>query len=85
MHLRCADFLFNGPMSQSQPLPPPVASAGMDSPGGYQLVGRTLPIWDRHGANAARAGSFEAGKPWLLRFFDQVEPAGFPTSALCSS
>ncbi|MGE4356795.1 carboxyltransferase domain-containing protein, partial [Halothiobacillus sp.] len=41
---------------------------GMDSPGGYQLVGRTLPIWNRRPAHP----SFEAGKPWLLRFFDQV-------------
>lgn len=41
---------------------------GMDSPGGYQLVGRTLPIWNRFLHNA----QFEAGKPWLLRFFDQV-------------
>lgn len=41
---------------------------GMDSPGGYQLVGRTLPIWNRRAQHAA----FEAGKPWLLRFFDQV-------------
>lgn len=41
---------------------------GMDSPGGYQLVGRTLPIWNRRPAHR----SFEVGKPWLLRFFDQV-------------
>ncbi len=41
---------------------------GMDSPGGYQLVGRTLPIWNRRAQHAA----FETGKPWLLRFFDQV-------------
>ncbi|OZB75729.1 MAG: urea carboxylase [Halothiobacillus sp. 14-55-98] len=41
---------------------------GMDSPGGYQLVGRTLPIWNRRPAHP----NFEAGKPWLLRFFDQV-------------
>jgi len=41
---------------------------GMDSPGGYQLVGRTLPIWNRFLHNA----QFEAGKPWLLRFFDQI-------------
>lgn len=41
---------------------------GMDSPGGYQLVGRTLPIWNRYGHNDA----FKDGKPWLLRFFDQV-------------
>jgi urea carboxylase len=41
---------------------------GMDSPGGYQLVGRTLPIWNKFLKNP----SFKAGKPWLLRFFDQV-------------
>jgi urea carboxylase len=41
---------------------------GMDSPGGYQLVGRTLPIWNKFLKNP----QFEAGKPWLLRFFDQV-------------
>lgn len=42
---------------------------GMDSPGGYQLVGRTLPIWNRRSTHP----SFEADKPWLLRFFDQVQ------------
>ena len=41
---------------------------GMDSPGGYQLVGRTLPIWNKFLKNPA----FQDGKPWLLRFFDQV-------------
>ncbi|MFG0805679.1 urea carboxylase [Pseudomonas fluvialis] len=41
---------------------------GMDSPGGYQLVGRTLPIWNKFVKNA----QFENGEPWLLRFFDQV-------------
>ena len=41
---------------------------GMDSPGGYQLVGRTLPIWNKFLKNA----QFEGDKPWLLRFFDQV-------------
>ncbi|MDH2236733.1 urea carboxylase [Pigmentiphaga sp. GD03639] len=41
---------------------------GMDSPGGYQLVGRTLPIWNKFLKNEA----FVDGKPWLLRFFDQV-------------
>jgi urea carboxylase len=41
---------------------------GMDSPGGYQLVGRTLPIWNKFGHNT----QFEPGEPWLLRFFDQV-------------
>nr|WP_064493966.1 urea carboxylase [Pseudomonas chengduensis] len=41
---------------------------GMDSPGGYQLVGRTIPIWNKYVKNA----QFENGQPWLLRFFDQV-------------
>ena len=41
---------------------------GMDSPGGYQLVGRTLPIWNKFLKNEL----FIDGKPWLLRFFDQV-------------
>lgn len=37
---------------------------GMEGPGGYQLVGRTVPVW-RH-----VPGSDE--KPWLLRQFDQL-------------
>lgn len=34
---------------------------GMDSPGGYQLIGRTIPIWDNNKL-----------RPWLLSFFDKV-------------
>ncbi|MDM8083421.1 urea carboxylase [Cellulomonas cellasea] len=41
---------------------------GMESPGGYQLVGRTVPIWSGH----RQRGVFEQGKPWLLRFFDRI-------------
>jgi urea carboxylase len=41
---------------------------GMDSPGGYQLIGRTLPIWNTFLKNPV----FAPGEPWLLRFFDQV-------------
>ncbi|WP_027328519.1 urea carboxylase [Marinimicrobium agarilyticum] len=41
---------------------------GMDSPGGYQLVGRTLPIWNKF----LKSNMFINGEPWLLRFFDQV-------------
>ncbi|WP_313124650.1 5-oxoprolinase/urea amidolyase family protein [Pseudescherichia sp.] len=41
---------------------------GMDSPGGYQLVGRTLPIWNKF----LRNSQFKQDEPWLLRFFDQV-------------
>ena len=40
----------------------------MDSPGGYQLVGRTLPIWNTWG----RVKPFTPDAPWLLRIFDQV-------------
>lgn len=39
----------------------------MESPGGYQLVGRTIPIWDKL---SLRLG---AENPWLLSPFDQVE------------
>jgi len=41
---------------------------GMDSPGGYQLIGRTLPIWNKFLKNS----DFENGEPWLLKFFDRV-------------
>ncbi len=41
---------------------------GMDSPGGYQLIGRTLPIWNKFLKNPV----FAPGEPWLLHFFDQV-------------
>jgi urea carboxylase len=41
---------------------------GMEGPGGYQFVGRTIQMWNRHRST----DSFEPGKPWLLRFFDQV-------------
>ncbi len=41
---------------------------GMDSPGGYQLIGRTLPIWNKYLKNK----QFTEGEPWLLKFFDQV-------------
>ena len=39
---------------------------GMEGPGGYQFVGRTLPIWNRY----KQTPEFE--QPWLLRFFDQI-------------
>ena len=42
---------------------------GMEGPGGYQFVGRTTQMWSRYRKNA----NFETGKPWLLRFFDQVK------------
>ena len=42
---------------------------GMEGPGGYQFVGRTLQMWNRwrHGTPGS---DFE--QPWLLRFFDQI-------------
>lgn len=41
---------------------------GMEGPGGYQFVGRTVQMWNRWRVTR----EFEAGKPWLLRFFDQI-------------
>ena len=45
---------------------------GMEGPGGYQFVGRTLQMWNRWRDAATGAPAFEPGKPWLLRFFDQI-------------
>ncbi|MBU3021603.1 urea carboxylase [Aestuariibacter sp. A3R04] len=39
---------------------------GMEGPGGYQFVGRTLQMWNRYHQTK------EFSKPWLLRFFDQI-------------
>ena len=39
---------------------------GMEGPGGYQFVGRTLQMWNRYRQTA------EFEQPWLLRFFDQI-------------
>ncbi len=41
---------------------------GMEGPGGYQFVGRTAQVWNRFHTTR----EFEPGKPWLLRFFDQI-------------
>ena len=41
---------------------------GMEGPGGYQFVGRTVQMWNAYRSTA----EFEPGKPWLLRFFDQI-------------
>uniref|UniRef100_UPI002BBF1EEE carboxyltransferase domain-containing protein n=1 Tax=Zoogloea sp. TaxID=49181 RepID=UPI002BBF1EEE len=43
---------------------------GMEGPGGYQFVGRTVQMWNRWHHGARGTGQFD--KPWLLRFFDQV-------------
>jgi urea carboxylase len=42
---------------------------GMEGPGGYQFVGRTLQMWS----------TYRADPPWLLRFFDQIR--FYPVSA----
>lgn len=41
---------------------------GMEGPGGYQFVGRTVPMWNRY----RQTTDFKNGQPWLLRFFDQI-------------
>jgi urea carboxylase len=41
---------------------------GMEGPGGYQFVGRTVQMWNRY----LQTRDFKDGKPWLLRFFDQI-------------
>jgi len=47
---------------------------GMEGPGGYQLFGRTIQMW-----NSWRTTSeFSRGHPWLLRYFDRIR--FFPVS-----
>jgi urea carboxylase len=41
---------------------------GMEGPGGYQFVGRTVQVYNRFRSTKR----FEPGTPWLLRFFDQI-------------
>lgn len=41
---------------------------GMEGPGGYQFVGRTVQMWNRW----RETREFAQGKPWLLQFFDQI-------------
>ena len=41
---------------------------GMEGPGGYQFVGRTVPVWNTYRTTR----QFEPGHPWLLRFFDRI-------------
>ncbi len=48
---------------------------GMEGPGGYQFVGRTIQMW-----NILRETKFfTKEKPWLLNFFDQIK--FYPCSA----
>jgi urea carboxylase len=48
---------------------------GMEGPGGYQLFGRTVQVWNTW----RQTNAFTEGKPWLLSFFDQVR--FFPVTA----
>jgi urea carboxylase len=41
---------------------------GMEGPGGYQFVGRTVQMYNRFRHNSY----FSQERPWLLRFFDQI-------------
>ncbi len=47
---------------------------GMEGPGGYQLFGRTIQVWNTW----RQTPEFARGKPWLLNFFDQIR--FFPVS-----
>jgi len=42
---------------------------GMEGPGGYQFVGRTIQMWNAY----HRTRFFTEEKPWLLDFFDQIQ------------
>ncbi|WP_295556926.1 urea carboxylase [uncultured Hyphomicrobium sp.] len=48
---------------------------GMEGPGGYQFIGRTVQVWNTYRITP----EFDADKPWLLRFFDQIR--FYPVSA----
>ena len=48
---------------------------GMEGPGGYQLFGRTIQMWNPW----RTTGVFRPGSPWLLRFFDRIR--FYPVSA----
>ncbi|MEM5339309.1 urea carboxylase [Paraburkholderia azotifigens] len=50
---------------------------GMEGPGGYQFVGRTLQMWNRY-----RDVADFAGRPYLLRFFDQIRFYEVPADEL---
>jgi urea carboxylase len=53
---------------------------GMEGPGGYQFVGRTIQMWNRWGQFKLQGQIPSAdSQPWLLRFFDQIR--FYPVSA----
>ncbi|ADG98757.1 urea amidolyase related protein [Segniliparus rotundus DSM 44985] len=43
---------------------------GMEGPGGYQFVGRTVQMWNHR--HPHKVGAFHDGLPWLLRCFDRI-------------
>ncbi|MDR2427180.1 MAG: urea carboxylase [Endomicrobium sp.] len=49
---------------------------GMEGPGGYQLFGRTIQVWNALERNTK---TFSNKKPWALDFFDQIR--FYPVSA----
>jgi urea carboxylase len=53
---------------------------GMEGPGGYQLIGRTVPVWRTPGPDGPGPAAPDTGAepPWLLRHFDMLrfEPVG---------
>jgi urea carboxylase len=51
---------------------------GMEGPGGYQFVGRTVQMWNRY----RQTVDFTDGKQWLLRFFDQLRFYEVPAEEL---
>ncbi|KAL1938008.1 hypothetical protein VTO73DRAFT_12019 [Trametes versicolor] len=63
-YLACP-FLVPGAIGIAGPV---AAIYPIESPGGYQLYGRTLPPWQTWG----KGRDFSADSPWLLRPFDQV-------------
>jgi urea carboxylase len=48
---------------------------GLEGPGGYQFVGRTIQMWNTYRVTR----EFTEGHPWLLRFFDRIR--FFPVTA----
>ncbi|KAI6372278.1 hypothetical protein MCOR25_003795 [Pyricularia grisea] len=49
-----------------------------DSPGGYQLLGRTAPIWDTYGGSSSSSG----GPAWMFRLLDRISFHPVPEETL---
>ncbi len=47
---------------------------GMEGPGGYQLFGRTVQVWNRAASvgGVTAPGRVDGEAPWLLRHFDRI-------------